>query len=455
MKTEKTKPIFSGLIFIAALVILSVCGNSVFAQKVDDGKPEPVPVEVRGFINTPYAGDQPGGGVNITNEWIKQDTIPFGSGQLDVALHEKSDAVSGVKEMTVAASATGKGADFRDWNIDSIKLYIDGVVIMPDTMEKFYITKQSMFRLPAAFLFACIGSQYEQNAQSYKSGEVCPVTDQQKTVERTGGEKSDFGKGIDKVGMAAGMGLLTAQAKGEISAQKCKFVIKVADAVKLDGADDKIKVVIENKEKHQKETVEVNIPKMPQPVEEVAPKPVAMPEGDTFISATNPETGETMTARKNADGSTTITKTDASGKEISERTESAPAGGGAASGSTVEAGTNAKVVGWTENDGSTTITKTYPNGSRTVTKTDKAGKVISRMVEPAPGAGPTLRYTAGAETEAARKFAPPFYGPMPADEEESPYKGFTEEQIKILEELFRRDGFSQNLKRGRSGEKIL
>lgn len=565
MKTGKTKLIFSVSVFIAALIISPICNDPVFAQKVDDGKPESMPVKVSGLIDTQYAGGQG----NATSEWIKQETIPFGSGQLDVALHEKIDAIMAIKEMTVAASATGKGADFRDWNVDSIKLYIDGVAVMPDTTEKFYITKQSMFRLPAAFMFAYIGSQYEQNAQGYKSGEVCPVTGQQKTAERTGPERSDFGKTIDKAGMAAGMGLLTAQAKGEISALKCKFVVKVEDAAKLDGADDKIKVVIENKEKHQKETIEVNIPEMPQPAAKPAPKPAGKPMPDTFMSATNPETGETMTARKNADGSITITKadkdgkiisqetqaspkpreltpekdvgptaasstdaegvtktitqhpdgsatvteTDASGKKISEKTEPSPAGRGAASGSLVEPDTDAKIVGWTEQDGSTTVTKTYPNGSKMITKTDKAGKVISQKIEPAPKrpapapkaaepakeappekAMPPAPQQPPAEKEAPpqarlpeagspavgqavpkeeapkptekaparlKKFPkvypepePPLTGPMLADEddvfEEENY-GFTQEEMRRMQEFFKQNGFNLDLKKKQGG----
>jgi hypothetical protein len=159
-------------------------------------------------------------------------------------------------DVTVSAIAKGKGSDFRKWKVKDIKLDIDGDAIRPGEAELFYSVKESVFRVPAAVVFAAIGTQYERYSSSCSGGEVCPVTGQP-----TGGrEQGAISRGIDKAGMAAGLGLLVAQAKGEITGSKCVFKLDKDTADRLSKKNGKIRIVFENPERHRTETVEFPVP---------------------------------------------------------------------------------------------------------------------------------------------------------------------------------------------------
>ena len=161
-------------------------------------------------------------------------------------------------KVEVASVATGKGADYRKWEVTDTKLNVGGEMVRPSTTEKIYTVQESIFRFPAAVVFAAIGSQYERYSDECSSGQVCPVTGQP-----IGGEtrkQSSVERGIDKAGMAVGMGLLTAQAEGEITGQKCEFDLTNEQAEKLDN----IKIVLENKSKNEKERVNVPLSDTPQ-----------------------------------------------------------------------------------------------------------------------------------------------------------------------------------------------
>ena len=152
-------------------------------------------------------------------------------------------------DITVAAVATGKGAEFRKWEPTDIKLDIDGVIIRSNTSDKFYGTKESIFRLPAAFVFAAIGTQYERHAfHIEKSGGTYSIS----RVEVGG-----VAGAIDKAGMAAGMGLLVSQAKGEITGLRNTFKVDKELADKIEAKKAKVKIVIENKEAQKKERIKV------------------------------------------------------------------------------------------------------------------------------------------------------------------------------------------------------
>jgi len=149
--------------------------------------------------------------------------------------------------INVSAIATGKGIDFRKWNIKDLKLNSFGEKIKAEKDENFYVTKESFFRLPAALVFAAIGTQYKQYAYIAQPGHVCPVTSEEAV------EKGPIGDTIDKAGMTAGLGLLVSQAKGELTGRKFTFVLDKDMAQKVSTGTVKIELTIENPEKHLKE----------------------------------------------------------------------------------------------------------------------------------------------------------------------------------------------------------
>ena len=78
----------------------------------------------------------------------------------------------------------------------------------------------------ALILFAALGSQYVGYAARAEAtpGQVCPVTGQ---IEYSSDEKNTgVHEVIDRTGMAAGLGLLSGQAKGELEGQKSTFILK-------------------------------------------------------------------------------------------------------------------------------------------------------------------------------------------------------------------------------------
>ncbi len=126
--------------------------------------------------------------------------------------------------------AYGKGADFRAWEIQYRSPYLLGPNkdrILPIDTQKIYIPKSSVAAPIAPYLFAAIGSQYEGPGKTAADnpGQVCPVTGESLGGEGGGSERGPIASGIDRAGMAAGLGLLTSQAKGDITGIKTTFII--------------------------------------------------------------------------------------------------------------------------------------------------------------------------------------------------------------------------------------
>ncbi len=140
--------------------------------------------------------------------------------------------------IAVSAVATGKGAEFRKWNVSSIRLVVDGDRIRPDSEERFYVTKESLFRVPAAVLFAAIGIAAGVN---------------------TGG--SGLEKGVAAAGLGLGMGLLVLAAKGEINGTKSVFTVnkELDNSIKTDR--DFIEITAEDEGMHLKETFKIALMK--------------------------------------------------------------------------------------------------------------------------------------------------------------------------------------------------
>jgi len=138
-----------------------------------------------------------------------------------------------VMDVAVSAVTTGKGAEFRKWEVTDIRLRIAGEAIRPDSYGRFYVTKESIFRYPAAVLFGVIGafSTYGQ---------------------------SGLNAGVTAAGMAIGLGLLASQAKGEITGQNATFKLSSELAGKItDG--DAIEITTEDTNFHWKDVIRTGL----------------------------------------------------------------------------------------------------------------------------------------------------------------------------------------------------
>lgn len=136
--------------------------------------------------------------------------------------------------MGVSAIAYGKGAEFRKWNIADIKISVANDKIRPDRTGKFYVKKESIFRVPAAVVFAILGTQVDVGGTSLE-------------------------KGIAKAGMAVGLGLLVLQAQGEITGQWGEFNINKDTQDKMTGGRDFIEITFGNDNTHQSHTIKTGI----------------------------------------------------------------------------------------------------------------------------------------------------------------------------------------------------
>jgi len=134
----------------------------------------------------------------------------------------------------ISAIAAGKGAEFRNWNVSSIKMRIGDRRIRPDKDGKFYVTQESLFRIPAAVVFAAIGAFGEYGG-------------------------SDFNNNFSKVAVALGLGLIALQAKGEITGERCVFYIDKDLADKIEDGKDNIEIVVENEGIHIRDTIKIGL----------------------------------------------------------------------------------------------------------------------------------------------------------------------------------------------------
>ncbi len=127
----------------------------------------------------------------------------------------KSDAAtSSTKVIEVAILSTGKSTEFRHWEPQDITLIADGEKIRPCGKDKFYVPKESAVKDIATATFVVLGSQDPASSCHEDDG------------------RGKTAKAIDRAGMAAGLGLLTSQSKGEITGLKARF--------KLPSSPDKL-----------------------------------------------------------------------------------------------------------------------------------------------------------------------------------------------------------------------
>ena len=188
-----------------------------------------------------------------TNEYLQHVVIKEGNTSCDLGILYR-ETEEGL-EVEVAGVATGKGADLRRWEISDIKLDVEGAYIRPVSNNFFYGERKSIFALPAAFVFAAIGTQYEMYGNNCSSGQLCHVTGHP--------ERGAIATGIDKAGMTVGLGLLAAQAKGEIRGLKSVFKLNKDEAILFGKNSARIRFVLEDNSTSRKKKLSTSIVEPP------------------------------------------------------------------------------------------------------------------------------------------------------------------------------------------------
>ncbi len=185
-------------------------------------------------------------------EQILYDAVRQGDTVSDIGcvLKETGD---GKTLLEVSILTKGQGANFRRWMPDRPYVLADSERITPIKTEKFYASKQSLAHGVAPIVFAAIGSQYVGHAGRAASspGTPCPVGPHASTIE----EHHGTAEAIDRVGMAAGLGLLSAQAQGEITGLKTTY-----DVTGFKEAMSKALLKFQVANKHTRQQLDVTVP---------------------------------------------------------------------------------------------------------------------------------------------------------------------------------------------------
>ncbi|MCX5667658.1 MAG: hypothetical protein NTY34_05040 [Candidatus Omnitrophica bacterium] len=168
----------------------------------------------------------------FSNEDVEYKKFKFEESSCDVGVHYKS-AQKGLF-IGFSAIATGKGAEFRKWKVSDIKVNVDGRRFKPDKESNFYVTEESLFRVPGAIVFAAIGAFGEYGG-------------------------SNLNNNLSKIGVGLGMGLIALQAKGEITGERCVFNIPPDKLDKISEGRDYIEILIENENLHLKESIKIAV----------------------------------------------------------------------------------------------------------------------------------------------------------------------------------------------------
>jgi len=141
-------------------------------------------------------------------------------------------------EVKVAAVAYGKGSEFRKWDVTDIRLHIGREAITTENSSRFFVKKESVFRYPAAVVFAALGTQ----ASAAGSG---------------------FNKAVTATGATIGFGLLALMAEGDITGERDIFTLSWDTADKITEPGDCILITVEDTDEHLKETVRIALMKAP------------------------------------------------------------------------------------------------------------------------------------------------------------------------------------------------
>ena len=159
----------------------------------------------------------------------------------------------GTTRLEVSALARGKGANFRNWVPESPVLILpDKQTLTPVESAPMYVAKKSIVSSVAPILFAAIGTQYEPYAERAASSPGTPCSTGG-SHENDNDPRSDGAVIIDKAGMTAGLGLLTAQAKGELEGQRSTFIVPARSGVPVLGELPLIGTLFRTKVRNDKE----------------------------------------------------------------------------------------------------------------------------------------------------------------------------------------------------------
>ncbi|MDD3089504.1 MAG: hypothetical protein PHT95_06135 [Candidatus Omnitrophica bacterium] len=200
------------------------------------------------FAPRALADDKP---AENTSEWLQYKSSDEKDYELSAGIRYERKP-DGTVDIDVASMASGKGADFRRWEVVDIKLDVGGSAVRPKTHKKIYGRQESFFRAPAALVFAAIGAAYGiYGKECSSSGSTCAVS--------SGDHRGAAAKTIDTAGMAIGLGLLASQAKGEITGQKASFTLTNGDAEELKG----IKLTVEHKTTNKKTKITIPVENIP------------------------------------------------------------------------------------------------------------------------------------------------------------------------------------------------
>lgn len=169
---------------------------------------------------------------SFSYEEVEYKKFKFEELSCDAGVHYKSSQKGML--IGVSAIATGNGAEFRKWKVSDVKISIDGRRFRPDKESDFYVTEESLFRVPGAIVFAAIGAFGEYGG-------------------------SNLNNNLSKIGVGLGMGLIALQAKGEITGKRCLFDIPPGELDKLNEGRDYIGILIENEGLHLKKYIKIAI----------------------------------------------------------------------------------------------------------------------------------------------------------------------------------------------------
>lgn len=169
---------------------------------------------------------------SFSQEEMEYKKFKFDESSCDVGVHYKStkDGLS----IGVSAIATGRGAEFRKWEVSYIKADIDGRRFRPDKESKFYVKEESLFRVPAAVVFAAIGAFGEYGGNNLNNN-------------------------LSKIGVGLGMGLIALQANGEITGERCIFNIPSDRLDKIDEGRSFLEILIKNEGLHIEKSIKIAI----------------------------------------------------------------------------------------------------------------------------------------------------------------------------------------------------
>jgi len=185
----------------------------------------------------------------LTQDKILYDSISQDDVTSDVGLVLRKAGGKSILEVSVLSK--GKGAQFRKWAPEKLTLVLASGNVKPSAASNYYVSKESAVGGAAPLIFAAIGSQYKRDAAQAEASKGKACASGAGTSTGYGGVE----KAIDRGGMAAGLGLLTSQAKGEIKGLKAAFDVTGREK-ELGSA--RLKAVIANKSENKQ--IDVVIP---------------------------------------------------------------------------------------------------------------------------------------------------------------------------------------------------